>query len=429
MQELAGRIGEKLQLKRYVHLDGPVALYLHRRATDLPPAIGPLVAYEGTGTTPPTPPAAWPCTSPPPEPRYTTREEVPADVLEGRAPGGRGAATQEGKPEQIAAPDRRGQAEEFYAVGVARAGLRARRVQDDHEGPPRRSRRQGQGVRPLRGRPDLTGADLTDETTGTDAMTDRRTGSGGTRPGFRRVLLKLGGEMFGGGAVGVDPGVVETVARQIAEVVATGAQVAVVIGGGNFFRGSELQQRGMDRARADYIGMLGTVMNCLALQDFLEREHHIDTRVQTAITMGQVAEAYIPRRAIRHLEKGRVVIFGAGVGMPYFSTDTAGAQRALEIGARGRCCWPRASTASSPPIPKLDPDAKLYDEITHREVLEQGLKVADATAFSLCMDNPMPIIVFNLLVEGNIARAVRGERIGTLVSTPDYAQDEGGREL
>ena len=162
---------------------------------------------------------------------------------------------------------------------------------------------------------------------------DPRIGPDGNRPGFRRVLLKLGGEMFGGGAVGVDPGVVEAVARQIAEVVATGAQVAVVIGGGNFFRGSELQERGMDRARADYMGMLGTVMNCLALQDFLEREHHIDTRVQTAITMGQVAEAYIPRRASRHLEKGRVVIFGAGVGMPYFSTDTAGAQRALEIGA------------------------------------------------------------------------------------------------
>ena len=145
-------------------------------------------------------------------------------------------------------------------------------------------------------------------------MIDSWVGPDGPRPAFRRVLLKLGGEMFGGGAVGVDPAVVETVARQIAEVVATGAQVAVVIGGGNFFRGAELQHRGMDRARADYMGMLGTVMNCLALQDFLERENHIDTRVQTAITMGQVAEAYIPRRAIRHLEKGRVVIFGAGVG-------------------------------------------------------------------------------------------------------------------
>ena len=238
-----------------------------------------------------------------------------------------------------------------------------------------------------------------------------------TRRGFRRVLLKLGGEMFGGGEVGVDPGVVETVARQIAEVVATGAQVAVVIGGGNFFRGAELQQRGMDRARADYMGMLGTVMNCLALQDFLEREHHMDTRVQTAITMGQVAEPYIPRRAIRHLEKGRVVIFGSGVGMPYFSTDTTAAQRALEIGAEV-VLLAKSVDGVYTADPRVDPDAKIYAEITHREVLEQGLKVADATAFSLCMDNHMPIIVFNLLVEGNIARAVRGERIGTLVSTP-----------
>ena len=239
-----------------------------------------------------------------------------------------------------------------------------------------------------------------------------------TRPGFRRVLLKLGGEMFGGGAVGVDPAVVETVARQIAEVVASGTQVAVVIGGGNFFRGEELQQGGMERSRADYMGMLATVMNCLALQDFLERQHGIDTRVQTAISMGQVAEAYIPRRAIRHLEKGRVVIFGAGVGMPYFSTDTAGAQRALEIGAEV-LLLAKGVDGVYTADPKLEPDAKLFDEITHREVLEQGLRVADATAFSLCMDNRMPIIVFNLLREGNIARAVRGERIGTLVSTPD----------
>lgn len=252
-------------------------------------------------------------------------------------------------------------------------------------------------------------------------MTNSRIGPDGSGPGYRRVLLKLGGEMFGGGSVGVDPRVVETVARQIAEVVATGAQVAVVIGGGNFFRGEELQQRGLDRARADYMGMLGTVMNCLALQDFLEREFHVETRVQTAITMGQVAEAYIPRRAIRHLEKGRVVIFGAGVGMPFFSTDTASAQRALEIGAEV-VLMAKGVDGVFTADPKVDPGAKLYDEITHREVLEQGLKVADATAFSLCMDNKMPIIVFNLLVEGNIARAVRGERIGTLVSTQGYVE-------
>src|SRR5690349_922871 len=149
---------------------------------------------------------------------------------------------------------------------------------------------------------------------------------------FHRVLLKLSGEVFGGGKVGLDPGVVAGIAKQIADAVRGGVQVSVVVGGGNFFRGAELQQRGMDRSRADYMGMLGTVMNCLALQDFLEREHGIDTRVQTSITMGQVAESYIPRRAMRHLDKGRVVIFGGGAGMPYFSTDTTAAQRALEIG-------------------------------------------------------------------------------------------------
>jgi uridylate kinase len=235
--------------------------------------------------------------------------------------------------------------------------------------------------------------------------------------GYRRVMLKLGGEMFGGGGVGVDPDVVQTVSRQIAAVVRTGVQVAVVIGGGNFFRGAELQQRGMDRSRADYMGMLGTVMNCLALQDFLEREHGIETRVQTAITMGQIAESYIPRRAMRHLDKGRVVIFGGGAGMPYFSTDTTAAQRALEIGCEV-VLMAKAVDGVYTADPKIDPDALMFDNITHREVLERGLNVADATAFSLCMDNNMPIMVFNLLTEGNIARAVRGEKIGTLVSTP-----------
>jgi uridylate kinase len=233
-----------------------------------------------------------------------------------------------------------------------------------------------------------------------------------SRPKYTRVLLKLGGEMFGGGQVGLDPDVVAQVARQIAEVVRDGVQVAVVIGGGNFFRGAQLQQRGMERMRSDYMGMLGTVMNSLALQDFLEKEG-IDTRVQTAITMGQVAEPYIPLRAQRHLEKGRVVIFGAGMGLPYFSTDTTAAQRALEIGAQVVLMAKGVFTAD----PRVDPDAQLLTAITHREVIDRGLKVADATAFSLCMDNGMPILVFNLLTDGNIARAVAGEKIGTLVTT------------
>ena len=235
------------------------------------------------------------------------------------------------------------------------------------------------------------------------------------RTGFHRVLLKLGGEMFGGGKVGLDPDVVTKVAEQIAEVVRSGVQVAVVIGGGNFFRGAELQQRGLDRARSDYMGMLGTVMDCLALQDFLEKEG-IDSRVQTAITMGQVAEPYIPLRAQRHLEKGRVVIFGADMGMPYFSTDTTAAQRALEIGAEV-VLMAKAVDGVFTADPNLDPNATMYTQITHREVIEQELKVADATAFSLCMDNQMPIMVFNLLTEGNIARAVSGEKIGTLVKS------------
>ncbi len=238
------------------------------------------------------------------------------------------------------------------------------------------------------------------------------------RDGYRRVLLKLGGEMFGGGSVGVDPDVVQAVAVQIAEVVRSGAEVAVVIGGGNFFRGAELQQHGLERSRADYMGMLGTVMNCLALQDFLEKQG-VDTRVQTAISMGQVAEPYIPRRAQRHLEKGRVVIFGAGMGMPYFSTDTTAAQRALEIGAEV-VLMAKGVDGVFTADPKTDPSATMFTEVTHREVLERSLKVADATAFSLCMDNNMPMLVFNLLVQGNIARAVAGEKIGTLVHTPAH---------
>lgn len=234
-----------------------------------------------------------------------------------------------------------------------------------------------------------------------------------TRTGYKRVMLKLGGEMFGGGQVGIDPDVVQNVARQIADVSKTGVEVAVVIGGGNFFRGAELQQRGLDRSRSDYMGMLGTVMNCLALQDFLQQEG-VDSRVQTAINMAQVAEPYLPLRASRHLEKGRVVIFGAGMGMPYFSTDTTAAQRALEIGCEV-LLMAKAVDGVYSDDPRTNPDATLYTDITPREVIENGLKVADATAFSLCMDNKMPILVFNLLTQGNIARAVAGEQIGTLV--------------
>ena len=233
-------------------------------------------------------------------------------------------------------------------------------------------------------------------------------------PAYRRVLLKLSGEVFGGGTVGVAPDVVRGIARQIADAVREGVQVAIVVGGGNFFRGAELQQKGMDRARADYIGMLGTVMNCLALQDFLEKEG-IDTRVQTAITMGQVAEAYIPRRAIRHLEKGRVVIFGAGAGMPYFSTDTVSAQRALEIGCDAVLMSKSGVDGVYDSDPRSNPDARKLDEVTYEDALRNGLKVVDAAAFSLCADNGLPMVVFGMEGEGNITRGLLGERIGTLV--------------
>ena len=241
-------------------------------------------------------------------------------------------------------------------------------------------------------------------------------GTDKARTGYKRVLLKLSGEVFGGAkGIGVDPDVVHDIAGQIAEVVRSGVEIAVVVGGGNYVRGAELQQRGMDRARADYMGMLGTVMNCLALQDFLEKEG-IETRVQTAITMGQVAEPYIPRRSIRHLEKGRVVIFGAGAGMPFFTTDTVAAQRALEVGCQALLLAKSGVDGVYTADPRKDSAATKYDSISFDEVIAKSLAVADAAAFSLCRENNLPIIVFDLKNRGNIARAVRGESIGTLVS-------------
>ncbi len=232
---------------------------------------------------------------------------------------------------------------------------------------------------------------------------------------YRRVVLKLSGEVFGGGQVGVDPDVVAALARQIAEVARRGVQVAVVVGGGNFFRGAELNQRGIDRARGDYMGMLGTVMNCLALQDFLEKLG-VETRVQTAITMGQVAEPYIPRRAIRHLEKGRVVIFGAGAGMPYFTTDTVAAQRALEIKADIVLMSKNGVDGVYTADPRVDPTATKLDTMTLVEALQRGLTVADAAAFSMCDQNNLPMLVFGAEGADNVVQAILGEKIGTLLT-------------
>ena len=233
-------------------------------------------------------------------------------------------------------------------------------------------------------------------------------------PTKRRVLLKLSGEAFGGGSLGVNPVVVSEIAKEIAEAAKT-TEIAIVVGGGNFFRGAELSQSGMDRSRADYMGMLGTVMNALALQDFLIQAG-VDTRVQSAITMSQVTEPYIPLRAIRHLEKGRVVIFGAGAGLPYFSTDTVAAQRALEIHAVEVLVAKNGVDGVYSADPKKDSSAKLLKEITYQDALVRGLKVVDATAFSLCMDNMMPMRVFGMQGAGNITNAIKGKKIGTFVT-------------
>jgi len=237
------------------------------------------------------------------------------------------------------------------------------------------------------------------------------------RTPFRRVLLKLSGEAFSDPEVkgGIDPSIVRQVAREIAELrAADGTEVAIVVGGGNIFRGNSPSATGMDRSSADHMGMLATVINALALQDALEKEG-VETRVQTAIAMQEVAEPYIRRRAMRHLEKGLVVIFAAGLGAPYFTTDTTAAQRALEIDAEAILKGTGVDGVYDSD-PKTNPGAKRYDEIDFLSVLNQGLGVMDATAISLCMDNGLPIVVFELLREGNIGRVVRGEPVGTLVT-------------
>ena len=243
-------------------------------------------------------------------------------------------------------------------------------------------------------------------------MSNAEGGSSG-RPIYSRVLLKLSGEAFSPpeGDFGISPDAVGVIARQLADISAQGVEVVVVVGGGNIFRGRQAPQ--IDRARADYMGMLATVMNALALQDALEKAG-AHARVQTAIQMGQVAEPYVPLRAIRHLQKGRIVIFAAGIGAPFFSTDTTAAQRALEIKAEAILKGTKVDGVYSAD-PHREPDAERFDDIEYLEVLREGYQVMDATAISLCMENDLPIIVFDLRVEGNIKKAVSGEPIGTLV--------------
>jgi uridylate kinase len=236
-------------------------------------------------------------------------------------------------------------------------------------------------------------------------------------PGFRRVLLKLSGEaLMGERDYGIDPGVVKSLAAEIAAVRSSGVDVAIVVGAGNFYRGLAAAAEGMERATADYAGMLATLLNALALQDALEHER-ADTRVQSAIAVSEVAEPYIRRRAIRHLEKGRIVIFAAGTGNPFFTTDTAAALRALEIGADAILMAKNGVRGVYDGDPRLDPNATFLPHLTHLEAIERGLKVMDTTALSLCMDNRLTIHVFEL-ADGNIGRVVAGDEVGTVIETP-----------
>ena len=231
---------------------------------------------------------------------------------------------------------------------------------------------------------------------------------------YKRVLLKLSGEALGGDqGYGIDPQTITTIASEVKQVVDCGVELALVIGGGNIFRGLAASSKGMDRASADYMGMLATMINSLAMQDALEKIG-VDTRVQSAIAMQEVAEPYIRRRAMRHLEKGRVVIFGAGTGNPYFTTDTAASLRAMEIGAEAILKGTKVDGVYSAD-PKKDPTAVRFTSLTYLEVLKKGLQVMDATATSLCMDNDLPIVVFDITTPGNVKRVVMGEDIGTIV--------------
>jgi uridylate kinase len=241
------------------------------------------------------------------------------------------------------------------------------------------------------------------------------TGAAEGRPVYRRIVLKLSGEALAGGqGYGIDPPVLDRVGAEIREVTDLGVQIAIVIGGGNIFRGIAASAVGMDRATADYMGMLATIINALALQDALEKAG-MQTRVLSAIEMRAVAEPYIRRRAIRHLEKGRVVIFAAGTGNPFFTTDTAGALRAVEIGADAILKATKVDGIYSAD-PMKDPTARRIERVTYIEVLNQGLGVMDTTAISLCMDNKLPIVVFDLTRPGNLKRLVLGERVGSIVS-------------
>ena len=394
-----------------------MASYLHRSDAALPPTLGVLVQLDKDNAEVAKDLAQQVAAM---RPLYVTRDDVPADVVEKERRIAEQITRDEGKPEQAIAEDRGGPAELLLQGRRAhRAGVREGPEDHDQAGPGRAAASPSpaspgsRSARPEAGR----------------RIDCRRSGARGgvLHPSWRRVVLKLSGGLFAGAEpLGISPDVVAHLAAEIIAAVKDGVQVAAVVGGGNMFRGAALAERGIDRARADYMGMLSTVINCLALQDVLEK-NGVETRVQTAITMGQVAEPYIPRRAIRHLEKGRVVIFGAGLGAPYFSTDTAAAQRALEIGADAVLKGTKVDGVYDAD-PHTTPDAVRFDRLDYSEYLSRGLKVMDTTAVSLCMDNGLPIVVFALMGEGNVVRAIRGEKVGTLICRPVTGHHASGAD-
>ena len=344
-------------------------------------------------------------------PGYATRDAVPADLVEKEKAVYRGQMENSGKPANVIEKIIEGKLGSFYSqvvlpdqptirdpkvsvqqmLAATAKGLGAERV-------------VGAALRAVQGRRRRVGARLSGILFWICLL-----------PKYKRVLLKLSGEaLMGDQKFGIDPAVANQIATDVAEIQALGVQTAVVIGGGNIFRGVAASAKGMDRATADYMGMLATVINGLALQDAME-QHGIVTRVVSAIEMRAVAEPFIRRRAIRHLEKGRVVVFAAGTGNPYFTTDTAAALRAMEIKADVIMKGTKVDGVYTAD-PMLDPDARRYDSISYLQVLEQGLRVMDATAISLCMDNRLPIVVFNLKTPGNMKRAIMGEPVGSLVT-------------
>ena len=342
-------------------------------------------------------------------PGYATREAVPADLVEKEKAVYRGQMENSGKPANVIEKIIEGKLGSFYSQVVLPDQPT---IRDPKVSVSRCSRRRPRASAPARCR---CRASCGSKSAKAREGLGRYTLLDMSAPKYKRVLLKLSGEaLMGEQKFGIDPAVANQIATDVAEIQALGVQTAVVIGGGNIFRGVAASAKGMDRATADYMGMLATVINGLALQDAME-QHGIVTRVVSAIEMRAVAEPFIRRRAIRHLEKGRVVVFAAGTGNPYFTTDTAAALRAMEIKADVIMKGTKVDGVYTAD-PMIDPDARRYDSISYLQVLEQGLRVMDATAISLCMDNRLPIVVFNLKTPGNMKRAIMGEPVGSLVT-------------